>query len=116
MTQLPEQRYAELAEALLAQADVSVGGRGFGADALKSGGKIFAMLVGGRLVVKLSARRVTELLDAGQGEPFDANKGRPMREWLTVGDNADWLALAEEARQFVSQGPSRAARATPADQ
>jgi hypothetical protein len=102
---LPEQRYAALAEAFLGQSDVSVGGQGFGADALKSGGKIFAMLVRGRLVVKLPARRVTELLAAGQGEPFDANKGRPMREWLTVTNDTAWLALAEEARQFVKRRP-----------
>ncbi|HEY3058196.1 MAG TPA: hypothetical protein VGL99_04390 [Chloroflexota bacterium] len=98
----PEQRYSALADTLLGSAGVNIGGQGFGADALKIDGRIFAMLVRGHLVVKLPAPRVAALIAAGQGGPFDANKGKPMREWLTVDDHQDWQALAEEARQFVS--------------
>lgn len=39
--------------------------RSFDSTALKIDGKIFAMLVGGRLVVKLLRPRVAALLDAG---------------------------------------------------
>jgi TfoX/Sxy family transcriptional regulator of competence genes len=79
------------------------GGRGFGADALRVDGSIFAMASRDRLVVKLPRARVAELIAQGAGEPFDAGKGRPMKEWLAVtaaGDDA-WRELAEEALAFV---------------
>ncbi|MDQ3127663.1 MAG: TfoX/Sxy family protein, partial [Chloroflexota bacterium] len=41
--------------------------RAFGATSLKANGKIFAMLVEGRLVVKLSRARVDELVAIGTG-------------------------------------------------
>jgi hypothetical protein len=78
--------------------------RGFGAGALKVNRKIFAMLVDENLVVKLPRRRVEELVEAGDGAPFDPGHGRVMREWVTVppGEAAHWIALAEEARAFVA--------------
>ncbi len=77
--------------------------RGFGSDALKVDGSIFAMVHGGRLVVKLPRHRVDFLIGAGTGLPFDAGKGRPMKEWLTVAadDDETWLTLAREALDFV---------------
>jgi hypothetical protein len=45
-------------------------GRGFGSDALKVDGKIFASLSHGRLLVKLPAERVKALVEAKLGEPF----------------------------------------------
>ena len=79
------------------------GGGGFGRSALRFQGKIFAMLVRGRLVVKLPARRVDALVEAGDGVHFDANKGTPMREWLSLDPDSgqDWLALAREALDFA---------------
>ncbi|RAK61852.1 hypothetical protein DJ021_15805 [Phenylobacterium hankyongense] len=56
---------------------------------------------GETLLLKLPAARVAELIAAGVGSPFDANKGRPMKEWVTVGAEAGWLALAREAAAFV---------------
>jgi hypothetical protein len=98
-------RYAELVDELAGAAGVTPpeGGRGFGRSALKFRGRIFAMLVRGHLVLKLPAGRVAELAAAGQGVPFDANKGTPMREWLSLdaGSPADWLALAREALIFA---------------
>jgi hypothetical protein len=74
-------------------------GRGFGSAALKYRGRIFAMLVRGRLVVKLSRGRVAELVAAGEGGHFDANKGTPMKEWFALGESSgmDWSALCREA-------------------
>jgi hypothetical protein len=63
------------------------------------------MLVRGQLVVKLPAARVRELIAAGAGDHFDANKGTPMTEWLSVDPRApqDWLDLAREALAFADR-------------
>jgi hypothetical protein len=81
---------------------VPEGGSGFGSNAIKINKSIFAMLVNDRLVVKLPAARVTELISSGDGVPFDAGKGRPMKEWvsLTVDDPACRVLVAE-AMAFV---------------
>ena len=66
-------------------------------------GKIFAMLVWGELVVKLTRRRVDALVASGDGRPFDAGRGRIMKEWVSLdpGSSLSWPALAREALQFV---------------
>jgi hypothetical protein len=101
----PDARYEDLVDELIGTAGVTPprGGGGFGRSALRYQGKIFAMLVRGRLVVKLPARRVDALVEAGDGIHFDANKGTPMREWLSLdpGSGQDWLALAREALDFA---------------
>jgi TfoX/Sxy family transcriptional regulator of competence genes len=78
-------------------------GRMFGSLGLKRDGKTFAMLVKGRLVVKLPRERVEELVAARAGQPFDPGHGRLMREWLEVAPAAglDWLELAREAHSFL---------------
>lgn len=43
----------------------------FGSSGLKVGGKVFAMLVKGKFVVKLSKERVNALVTSGDGEYFD---------------------------------------------
>ena len=99
-----EERYAALVAELLSKPGVSHGvGRGFGADALKVNGSIFAMLTRGQLVVKLPRARVDQMVESGEGTYFDAGRGRPMREWLTVGPTheGDWSSLAREALAFV---------------
>ena len=79
-----------------------IGGRGFGSSALKINNSIFAMLVGDRLVVKLPRTRVTELIESGVGEPFDAGKGKPMKEWVgLLGDEGTCRQLVAEALSFV---------------
>jgi hypothetical protein len=77
-------------------------GSKFGANALKVGGKIFAMSVDRRLVVKLPAARVAALVAARKGTNFEPRPGRLMKEWISVpitrGDAAD---LVKEAFEFV---------------
>jgi TfoX/Sxy family transcriptional regulator of competence genes len=74
----------------------------FGSNALRVDGKIFAMLVRGELVLKLPRAQVDHLASAGHGVPFDAGKGRPMKEWVVVrAPERTWLALAREAHAFV---------------
>jgi hypothetical protein len=81
------------------------GGSGFGRSALRYHGKIFAMFVRGDLVVKLPEERVAELVGAGHGEHFTANKGTAMREWFTVGPDCPvpWSSLAADALMFARQ-------------
>jgi hypothetical protein len=103
----PEERFDELVAALLAVPGVTPPGpgRGFGSHALRFNNKIFAMLVRGRLVVKLPAARVDALVAAGEGIHFDANKGTPMREWLNLGPTSSlgWSQLADEALDFAGR-------------
>lgn len=89
--------FAEVQGALGALDGVSEG-RMFGSAGLKFAGKVFAMEVKGRLVVKPPAARVDALVAAG-AQRFDPGHGRLMREWASVaaGPGWDWLALAREA-------------------
>ena len=77
--------------------------KGFGRDALKVDGMIFAMLVRDKLVVKLPRQRVDELIAWRQGERFDPGHGRLMREWIVAEPTSSdrWHALARESLEFV---------------
>jgi hypothetical protein len=103
----PEQRFAALVEALGTRPGVGPPGasapRGFGSAALTVEGRIFAMVVGGGLVLKLPRHRVEGLITAGTGLPFAAANGTPMKEWVALdhGTPESDLALAEEALAFV---------------
>jgi hypothetical protein len=107
----PEDRYQDLVDELIGADGVTPprGGSGFGRPALRFQNKIFAMFVRGRLVVKLPAERVGELIAAGEGVRFDANKGTPMREWLSLDPDSarPWLALATEALDFARKSQRR---------
>lgn len=104
----PEDRYADLVDELVGTAGVTPprGGSGFGQTALRFQDRIFAMLVRGRLVVKLPADRVDALVAGGDGVRFDANKGRPMQEWFSLDPDSGraWLSLAGEALDFARTG------------
>jgi hypothetical protein len=98
--------FESLCEEYASVAGVTVpeGGSGFGSNAIKINKSIFAMLVNERLVVKLPTARVVELISSGQGLPFDAGKGKPMKEWvaLSVADDA-CRRLVAEAMAFVGR-------------
>jgi hypothetical protein len=98
--------FESLCEEYAGEAGVTVpeGGSGFGSNALKINRSIFAMLVDDRLVVKLPAGRVAELISSSDGLPFDAGKGKPMKEWvvLSVDDDA-CRELVAEAMAFVGR-------------
>jgi hypothetical protein len=103
----PEAQFAALIDEYGGRPGVTAPGsspaRGFGSNALKVHGSIFAMLPRDHLVVKLPGGRVAELIAGGTGIPFDAGKGRPMKEWVTVVDEDPqvWSSLSAEALAFV---------------
>ena len=100
-----EEGYEDLVDELVGMPGVTPprGGGGFGRSALRFDNKIFAMLVRGRLVLKLPAERIDALIAAGAGVRFDANKGTPMKEWFSLdpGSRQPWLPLAREALDFA---------------
>ena len=102
----PEERFDELVAAFARAPDVSRPGegKGFGSNALRVKGKVFAMLVDGRLVVKLPRVRVDSLVRSGNGVRFDANKRTPMKQWFSLARESDleWGSVAREAMAFVS--------------
>jgi hypothetical protein len=99
------QRYEDMVDELVGEAGVTPpqGGGGFGRSATRFNGKIFVMFVRGQLVLRLPEGRVDELVLAGDGIRFDANKGTPMREWLSLDPDCGqpWLPLAREALSFA---------------
>jgi len=108
----PEERYDKLTRVFLGKRGVTIEGKGFGSEALRVDGSIFAMLSSKReFVVKLPRQRVDELTASGIGHQFDSGKGRLMKEWLALSRNTttDWEALATEAKAFVGakKAPTR---------
>jgi hypothetical protein len=104
----PERHFDELVQALLDKhADVAPpepGKASFGSNGAKVNGKIFAMLVRGRLVLRLPKDRVDALVASADGERFDPrHDGRVMREWLVLApaSKLDWQTLASEALAFT---------------
>ncbi len=107
----PEERFATIVEELLSNSDVTPPSDGpqskksFGSSGLRIHNKIFAMLVGSKLVVKLPRHRVDALIANGDGERFDPrHDGRLMKEWVSVEPTSEeeWLPLAREAMEFVA--------------
>ena len=98
-------RFGDVVDELVGSPGVTPprGGSGFGRSALRWENKIFAMLVRGRLVLKLPASRVDALVGGGDGVRFDANKGTPMKEWFSLDPESGlaWLPLAQEALDFA---------------
>lgn len=99
----PDPRFASMLDALLREPAVTQS-RMFGSAGLKVGGKVFVMLVKGKLVAKLPKERVDELVSSGAGEYFDPGPGKLMKEWVALGPKSEarWLQFAREAKHFVA--------------
>lgn len=76
----------------------------FGSPGLKVNGKYFALLVKGKLVVKLTKDRVEQLVNEEEGDYFDPGHGRKMKEWVELEPKSKkkCLAYMEEAVEVVS--------------
>jgi TfoX/Sxy family transcriptional regulator of competence genes len=104
----PDARYEALVATFLSTTQASLSTKpGFGSSALWVSGKIFAMLVRGRLVVKLPRQRVDALVAEGSAARWGPGTGRVMKEWLSIEPAFEdqWLALATEALRFVESRP-----------
>ena len=78
----------------------------FGCDGLKIKGRFFAVMVRGRLAVKLPESAVQEVIARKQGQQFYHiyDPSRMMKEWVSLEPNSnDWLELAREAKYFAAQ-------------
>jgi hypothetical protein len=75
------------------------GGRRFGSTSLRINDRIFAMIASkGRFVVKLPARRVEEIIAAGDGEHFDSAGRRWMKEWVSMAPRTEARAAPGAAK------------------
>lgn len=77
----------------------------FGYDCLRAGGKVFAKVDRGSLVLKLGAGRVAALAGSDQLHPYAHGAGRKMKDWaaVTTDDKGAVIRLAEEARLFATK-------------
>lgn len=73
-------------------------------ESIKTNKKMFAMFnKHGNYVLKLSKNRVEELINSGEGQPYDPGNGKIMKEWVTIPiEYSDkWIDLATEAKTFA---------------
>jgi len=72
-------------------------------ESLKIRKKMFVMLSKGNYVVKLPKERVEELINSGEGQPYDPGNGRIMKEWVIIPKEYSdkWIEYASEAKQFA---------------
>ena len=75
---------------------------GRGAQGIKLGKKLIVMFLKGNLLVKLPEERVSEIIAAGDGEPYDPGTGKPMKNWVLVTETRRdlWIKISEEAKQY----------------
>ena len=76
-------------------------GKMFGSEGLRTGTKYFAIWWHDQLVVKLPPARLTEVVEACDGQVFEPMPGRTMNGWLLLQGSAEWDPLVAEARAHV---------------
>ena len=78
----------------------------FGVSGIKTGRKMFAMSMKGKLIVKLPKGRVNALVAPNKGKHFYHlfDKSRVMKEWVVIEqkNKRNWIKLAQEAKAFVT--------------
>ena len=76
----------------------------FGSIGLKTGDKVFAILCGGRFVLKLPVDEVSKLVARGEGAPFDPGHGRVMKGWVVMNSKfrENWFRFAKRSHAFVA--------------
>ncbi len=92
-----------LMSAVADRPDVTVG-RALANLGLMTGGKLFAFIKDGDLVLKLPAARIDAVIVSHEARRFERGQGTPMKEWIVVpaAASADWPGLTREACDFVA--------------
>jgi hypothetical protein len=104
---LPENK--DVIDSILLKIPGVKGGKAFGYPAYKVNGKVFAFVGGEGVAIKLSERRVIELLSTGLDfAPFEVVDGIIWKSWLAIDpqkpeDFAQFEALFLESFQFVAE-------------
>jgi hypothetical protein len=93
-----EEYWLKIKEKFLKMEDVQKQG-----EALKIKKKMFVFLNKENITVKLPKERVTELLESGEGLPYDPGNGKIMKEWVTIplASSDKWTTYAKEAMKFA---------------
>lgn len=98
------QYFWDIADAFLERENVTEG-KLMGFPCLHVNGDFFNICGhrSGDLIVKLPKARVTELIDAGNGESF-APAGRTFKEWVLIKRRSKktWVELMNESQEFVA--------------
>ena len=93
-------KYLKLTEKLSKYTEITQSKKsGFGSG-IRINGKVFAMPSKGKLVIKLSHERITELIDLNEGEPY-IHSGKLTKGWMVVVDEKNWERFAIEALNYV---------------
>ena len=76
---------------------------GKGAQGIKYNKKMFIMFYKGDLVIKLSPKRIKQLIDSEDGLPFDPGTGKPMKGRVLINRSKKnlWITLSEESKKYV---------------
>jgi hypothetical protein len=77
-------------------------GHMFGCAGLRTGRRFFAIRWHEQLVVKLPPVRLAQLVESGDGHPFEPMEGRRMNGWVVLPGPADGDGPVEEARAYVA--------------
>ena len=73
---------------------------GRGVQGIKLGGKLFVMFMKGDLLVKLPEHRVKEIINIGDGVPYDPGTGKIMKNRVLIpaSNKNTWIKYSMEAK------------------
>jgi hypothetical protein len=102
-----ERMFEAAGDRLMADGDGVERGRMLRSLGLKADGRFFAFARDDELTVRIAPARVSELIAAGEGQPFRSGS-RTMKGWVTVAPAAEAAleTYLEEARAWTAR-PSR---------
>ena len=105
---VPDPRLVSIFETLKEREGVDYG-KALQSIGLMVHGKLFAFIKDDRLVVKLPASSVNDLVAHHGAVRFEKGQGKPLREWVSLHDGTgiDWSLWALHAADFVGKDSRR---------